>query len=216
MEMLSTTVRQLLLFAHTLAFAFAIVAVVQEDLALLRARRIDAARLEATSKKVARLLVLLWITGLALILMDQGLHWDAMMAKSKLAAKLTVVSLLTLNGLVLHWIVFPMMTQYKPQRRLGTASAVCACVGAVSSVTWLFASFLGVARLIAPSITYSGFLVLYGLSLAAAIAVALVFVRPQLERLMLLRPKTKPRSRIKPKFELARLPGFAKTTLMVD
>ena len=48
MDMLTTTARQLLLFGHTLAFAFAIVAVFREDVALLRARRVDAAKLEAT------------------------------------------------------------------------------------------------------------------------------------------------------------------------
>lgn len=218
MEMLTTTVRQLLLFAHTLAFAFAIVAVIQEDWALLRARRIDADRLGATGRKVARLLLLLWTTGVALILLDQGLSWDSLMTKSKLAAKLTVVSFLTVNGLVLHWLVFPMLTQ--PQRRRGAAldvcAGVCACVGAISSVTWLFASFLGVARLIAPSMTYGGFLGLYGLSLVVGVVVALMFVRPQIERLMLARPKIRMKPRNHPGFEMTRLSAFPKTTLLVD
>ena len=146
MDMLTTTARQLLLFGHTLAFAFAIVAVFREDVALLRARRVDADKLEATGRTIARLLGLLWLTGAALILLDIGLDWSALANKPKLAAKLTVVSLLTANGLLLHWVVFPMLT--KPQRSPGFASAVCAVVGAVSSVTWLFASFVGVARLI--------------------------------------------------------------------
>ena len=186
MDMLTTTARQLLLFAHTLAFAFAIVAVLREDVALLRSRRVDADKLEATGRTITRLLGLLWLTGAALILLDIGLDWSALAHKPKLAAKLTVVSLLTANGLLLHWVVFPMLT--KPQRSPGFASAVCAIVGAVSSVTWLFASFVGVARLIAPAMTYGGFLGLYGLSLAAGLVVSLVFVRPHLERLMLPRP----------------------------
>jgi hypothetical protein len=218
MEMLTTTVRQLLLFGHTLAFAFAIVTVIQEDWALLRARRIDADRLEAVGRKMARLLLLLWMTGVALVLLDQGSSWDLLMTKSKLAAKLTVVSLLTVNGLVLHGLVFPMLTQ--PHRRRGTELAVCAgvcaCVGAISSVTWLFASFLGVARLIAPSMTYSGFLGLYGLSLVVGVVVALMVVRPQIERLMLVRPKPRIRSRTSPSFEITRLSAFPKTTLLVD
>lgn len=186
MDMLTTTARQLLLFAHTLAFAFAIVAVFREDVALLRARRVDAANLEATGRTIARLLGLLWLTGAALILLDLGLDWAALIAKPKLAAKLTVVSLLTANGLLLHWVVFPMVT--KPQQP-GFASAVCAAVGAVSSVTWFYASFVGVARLIAPAMTYTGFLTLYGLSLGAGLVVSLAFVRPHIERLMLPRPE---------------------------
>ena len=116
-----------------------------------------------------------------------GLDWAALIAKPKLAAKLTVVSLLTANGLLLHWVVFPMLT--KPHRSPGFASAVCAIVGAVSSVTWVYASFVGVARLIAPAMTYTGFLTLYGLSLAAGLVVSLAFVRPHIERLMLPRPE---------------------------
>ena len=138
-------------------------------------------------RTIARLLGLLWLTGAALILLDLGLDWAALIAKPKLAAKLTVVSLLTANGLLLHWVVFPMLT--KPQRSPGFASSVCAVVGSVSSVTWLFASFVGVARLIAPAMTYTGFLTLYGLSLAAGLVVSLAFVRPHIERLMLPRPE---------------------------
>jgi hypothetical protein len=187
MDMLTTTARQLLLFGHTLAFAFAIAAVFREDVALLRARRVDAAKLEAAGRTIARLLGLLWLTGAALIVLDIGLDWSALAHKPKLAAKLTVVSLLTANGLLLHWVVFPLLT--KPQRSPGFASAACAVVGAVSSVTWLFASFVGVARLIAPAMTYGGFLGLYGLSLAAGLVVSLAFVRPHIERLMLPRPE---------------------------
>ena len=182
MRLINTVALQFLLFAHTLTFAFAIVAVLREDLALLRARRVDAARLHVAGRFIMRLLVLLWITGLALIALDVGFDLAAMANKPKLAAKLTVVSLLTANGLLLHWLAFPILT--KPQRFPHQAATHCAALGAISSVTWLYASFVGVARLIAPAMSYTGFLALYVVGLVAGLVVAMVFVRPHVERLL--------------------------------
>jgi len=183
MDMLTTTAHQLLLFCHALSFAFAIVAVLREDLALLRAPRIDAAHIKAIARYIAGLLGLLWLTGAALILLDVGVDWALLAHRPKLAAKLSVVTLLTANGALLHWVVFPMLT--RPQRSPVLASVVCSTVGMVSSVTWLFASFVGMARLIAPAMSYRDFLGLYGLSLAAGLIVSLVFVRPRIQRLLL-------------------------------
>lgn len=57
-------------------------------------------------------------------------------------------------------------------------------LGAISTVSWLFASFVGVARLIAPAMSYGGFLLLYLLSLLFGLGIAAVWVRPQLERML--------------------------------
>nr|WP_315463458.1 hypothetical protein [uncultured Rhodoferax sp.] len=182
MDLFTTAVRQLVLFAHTLVFAFAIVAVFREDVALLTSRRINSRQLKVTGRTMAWLLGLLWLTGGALILLEPSMTWEGLFAKPKLMAKLTVVSLLTLNGLLLHWIVFPMLTQ--PQRRPDFASLVCVIVGTVSSVSWVFASFVGVARLIAPAMSYIHFLTLYLVSLSIGMVVGLSFVRLRIRGLM--------------------------------
>ncbi|MFG6449283.1 hypothetical protein ACG0Z6_13725 [Roseateles sp. BYS180W] len=182
MEVWTTALRQLLLMAHTLAFAFAIVALLRADLAMLRTQRIDAAKLAATESLIARMLGLLWLTGGALVLLDPNLQWHALVLPPKLATKLTVVTLLTINGAVLHWVVFPKLTQ--PQDSPHAAAALCAVTGAISSVTWLYATFLGVGRLIAPIMNYGLFMGLYGLGLMVGVLVAMLFVRPRLERLM--------------------------------
>ncbi|MGF6700375.1 hypothetical protein OKW38_004987 [Paraburkholderia sp. MM5496-R1] len=182
MNMLTITARQLLLYSHTLAFAFAIVRVLREDVALLTARRIDAVRLETTGRTIAGLLGLLWITGVAMILLGTGLHVAVLVSKPKLAAKLTVVCLLTANGLLLHRVAFPMLTT--PQRRPRRAATICVLLGAISSVSWLYASFVGVARLIAPAMSYTGFLALYGVGLVGGIGTALAVARPRVERLL--------------------------------
>lgn len=100
---------------HVLAFA--IVAVLREDMALLTARRIDTMRLADTERLLTRLIALLWLSGLALIVLDIGFDAAALLAKPKLAAKLTVVSLLTINGLLLHRIAFPLLKHLQPRPR---------------------------------------------------------------------------------------------------
>lgn len=174
--------RQLVLFAHTLAFAFAIVAVLREDLALLRARKINAGQLRETAHHVVSLLGLLWISGLALLVLDTGFNLYDLPNKPKIAAKLTVVSLLTLNGLALHAVAFPLLT--RPVREVRWAATVCVLLGAVSTVSWLYASFIGVARLIAPAMSFGGFVAIYVGLLALACWVGDKWVRPQLSRMM--------------------------------
>ncbi len=186
MDLLIAAVRQLLLFVHLLAFAFAIVAVLHEDVALLRARHIDAARLRATARHVAWLLGLLWLSGGALILLDPSVDGLALLAHPKLAAKLTVVGLLTANGVLLHRLAFPMLTEPRGSPR--RAAQVCAALGAVSTVSWLYASFLGAARLIAPAMSYGGFLALYAAVIAVGLAVGLGLVRQRVERLLARSP----------------------------
>ncbi len=182
MDMVVTLVRQLLLFVHTLAFAFALVTVLREDAALLTARQVDAARLQAIARTTGRLLALLWFTGLGLVGLGIGIDLAAIAAHPKLAAKLTVVGLLTVNGMLLHRLAFPLLTGVRAPWPY--AATACAALGAVSTVTWVFASFVGVSRLIAPAMSYGGFICLYLLSLVGGLGVALCLIRPQVMRLM--------------------------------
>jgi hypothetical protein len=184
LDLVTVGARQLLLFAHALVFAFAIVAVLQEDWYVLNARRIKASRLHRKARLTLMLFGLLWLTGASLVLLDVGGDLSALAHKPKLLAKLSVVAVLTLNALLLHKIAFPLLT--RPQRALRRAATVCAVLGAISTVTWLMASFIGVARLIAPAMNYTGFMVLYAVGLTLGLTVALVWVRPQLQQRMQL------------------------------
>jgi hypothetical protein len=183
MDVVNTLFRQGLLFGHLILFALALATIAREDLHLLTSRRVDARALKKTAGQIAWLLALLWISGLALIALDHRLDLaELATAKPKLAAKLTVVSVLTINGFLLHWVAFPLLT--RPRRRPHRAAAICAVLGAVSSVTWMYASFVGVARLIAPLTGYYDFVALYLLGLAGGLFVALVFVRPRIVMLI--------------------------------
>jgi hypothetical protein len=94
---------------------------------------------------------------------------------------LIVVAALTLNGILLHLVAFPMVTG-KPQNP-NKAATIAATLGAVSITSWLYASFVGVARIIAPYFSLHDFVMLYLLPLAIAVSFAILVVR---NRLLLL------------------------------
>lgn len=180
MEVVTIAARQFLLFTHLLAFAFAIVTVVREDLALFNARRVDGAKLKSTGHMIAWLLGLLWITGLSLVALKGG--GVAAFSEPKIAAKLTVVLLLTANGVLLHWVAFPLLTQ--PQKRPQRAAIICCLLGSISTMTWFYAAFVGVGHVIAPLLDYLGFMALYAAGLVGVIGIGLAVVRPRIERIL--------------------------------
>jgi hypothetical protein len=173
--------RQALLYGHIIAFALALAAVIKEDVHLLRAKRIDSASLHATAKSVKWLLLALWVTGVPMVVMDIGTDVSVLLGKPKLLAKLIVVAALTLNGILLHLVAFPMVTG-KPQNP-NKAATIAATLGAVSITSWLYASFVGVARIVSPYFSLHDFVMLYLLALAMAVSFAVLVVR---NRLLLL------------------------------
>lgn len=174
--------RQGVLFAHAVAFAIALSAVLREDLALLMGHGIRPRRLVATARTVTVALAALWLTGLTLMICSVGLDAQALAASPKLAAKLVVVSVLTANGLALHTLALPILCKRRTQGRFGLT--LPAVLGAISTVSWLYACFVGVARMIAPAVGFAGFLALYAALLCGAVTVSLVVVRPRIERLL--------------------------------
>jgi hypothetical protein len=172
--------RQALLYGHIIAFALALAAVIKEDVRLLRAQRIDSASLLATAKLVKWLLLALWVTGVPMVMMDIGTDVSLLLDKPKLLAKLIVVVALTLNGILLHLVAFPMVTG-KPQNP-NKAATIAATLGAVSSTSWLYASFVAVSRIAALSL--HDFVMLYLLALAIAVSFAILVVRNRLHLLL--------------------------------
>jgi len=179
----SVIARQVLLFGHIIAFALALATIIKEDARLLWAKRIDSASLLSTAKLVKWLLLALWLTGAPMVLLDIGADVSLLLAKPKLATKLIVVGMLTLNGLLLHFVAFPMVTNPKNPKK---TALVAATLGAVSTASWIYASFVGTSRIVAPHLSLQDFLVLYVLTLALAVSFALLIVRNWLE--LLLKP----------------------------
>ena len=103
--------RQALLYGHIIAFALALGTILKGDVRLLRAQGIDWASLLATAKLVKWLVLALWVTGVPMMMMDVGTDVSRLLGTPKLMAKLIVVGVLTLNGLLLHVLAFPMVTR---------------------------------------------------------------------------------------------------------
>jgi hypothetical protein len=178
-----TLLHQGVLFAHLVTFAIALSTVLRADIGLLRARRLDAQRLAATARLLGAALALLWLTGAALVAFDLGLDAFAWLRSPKTTAKLLVVAALTANGLALHALAFPRLR--RPGARSSGGATLPLVLGAISTASWLFASFVGASRLIAPALRLGDFLAMYAAVLALAIGGALLFARRRVERLML-------------------------------
>src|SRR5439155_26181407 len=167
--------QQTLLYGHIVAFALALATIIKEDVHLLRAKRIDSASLHATSNLVKWLLLALWVTGVPMVMMDIGTDVSLLLGKPKLITKLIVVGVLTLNGILLHLVAFPMVTG--SPKNPNKVVTIAVTLGAVSATSWLYVSFLGVARLVAPYFSLYDFVILYLLALTIAVSFASLVVR---------------------------------------
>jgi hypothetical protein len=174
--------RQLLLYSHILVFALAMADVLREDWRMLRASRLDMNGLEEAAQRIKWLLILLWATGIPLVGLSLGWDFSALADKPKLMTKIIVTSALTLNGVLLHFWVFPML-QGKG-RRPGLSAAAASVFGSISTVSWLYAAFVGAARLIAPQMTLDIFLGIYVVALLGGMSVAVLFMRQRVERMI--------------------------------
>lgn len=175
-------VRQLLLYGHILVFALAIAEVLHEDWRMLWATRLDIRGLEGAAQRIKWLLFLLWGTGIPLVGLSLGWDFSTLADMPKLMTKIIVASALTLNGVLLHYVAFPMLSGRTRHRRF--SAAVASVLGAISTVSWLYAAFVGAARLIAPKMTMDLFLGIYATMLLGGIAVALLIMRQRVERMI--------------------------------
>lgn len=172
--------RMFLILGHLFALLAAAVAVAFGDYALLGRRRISPELLHKASHGVILALAALWITGLGIIYIDTHFVMAVLMAKPKILAKLTVVGLLTLNGVVMHARVLPALSRSYTPARAEAVAGWATLAGAVSATGWGYAVFLGVARPLTPILGYSGFVALFLAAVACACWVSARFVRPQL------------------------------------
>lgn len=172
------TSRMFLVYLHLLAIAGAAVAVAFGDYAIFAREHIDNAMLRKAAIFATLALGVLWVTGLSIIVLDLGVDLDALAAKPKLLAKLTVVSVLTINSLALHFQAFPSFAT--PHADTMKAATMPAIFGAISAASWIFAAFIGVAKPLASALGYGGFMALYAAVLGGAIVVAMMIVRPRL------------------------------------
>ncbi len=143
--------KNLLVVTHLIAMAVAVGRMLEFDLYFLRSAHqpLNSAMRRAlrhTQRTMTLTLAVLWVSGIALVAMAAA-QQPQVLQNEKLWVKVLTVVCLTLNGFVLHRVAFPLLTGERAfldlpaRQRLGLT--LCAVM---SSVSWLYVSFLGIAR----------------------------------------------------------------------
>jgi hypothetical protein len=92
-------------------------------------------------------LIALWISGIAIIALDASSAGMQYFMNPKLQAKISIVVLLTLNGMVLHNSILPALQKTGSLLKLSANMRHLAIFsGALSGVSWFYAALLGVGR----------------------------------------------------------------------
>lgn len=168
--------KTLLVYAHLLAACVAVGILLIQDAALAKSRgqALSATAIKDLTKSAEIMfaaLAALWVTGLALVVLGFLENPQQYLMNEKLWAKFTVVSVLTLNGIVLHYFSFPRVTSRRGLLGLpGFEQLLVAITGAISTTSWLFACYLGIARPWNYTVNYAFVMFIYlGLVIAAII-----------------------------------------------
>ncbi|RYY73146.1 MAG: DUF2214 domain-containing protein [Gammaproteobacteria bacterium] len=144
--------KTLIVYVHLISACIAVGILLIQDLALAKTRgksllpnEIDELKRAATT--ISRALVVLWISGLTLVLMGYLDNPREYLLNEKLWAKFAVVVVLTVNGFFLHHFSFPRVVSNRGLLGLGNIEkTLVALTGSTSTVSWLFACYLGIAR----------------------------------------------------------------------
>lgn len=182
--------KTVLVFMHFSMAAYCIVSVVGTDWEILKAYSkpvTEELLSEITCAKTTIKYALcgLWITGMLIV--AYGTYTSlGYLANPKLWFKLFVVVVLTLNGLLVH----KLSTILKPGLVLASLDDKMAfklnLAGVVSSVSWIWACFVGTARAWNDTLPFATLMVFYLTSLAVGIAVAVFLHNHQKKRTQVL------------------------------
>ncbi len=170
--------KTLIVYAHLLAACVAVGILLMQDLALAKTRgkALSTTAIKDLTKSADIMfmaLIALWISGLALVLLGYIENPAQYLMNEKLWAKFTVVSILTLNGIALHYFSFPRVTCARGFLSVsGVEQLLVVFTGAISTVSWLFACYLGIARPWNYTVEYSYVMTIYGGLIICAIIVA--------------------------------------------
>lgn len=144
--------KTLIIYVHLIAACIAVGILLMQDLALAKTRGNTLSsyainELKQAAKVISSSLTVLWISGLILVVIGYIDNPEGYLMNQKLWAKFTVVGILTLNGVVLHHFSFPRVVSSRGIVGLGIIEKTLVLfTGTVSSISWLFSCYLGVAR----------------------------------------------------------------------
>ena len=148
-------IHSIIVFLHVVALAIGLGGAVLADwivLSQLTFRTVtpaSASRLSDLSRAVMIGLVLLWITGAALIAYQMQTAPQQLLTNQKVWAKIAIVAILTVNALLLHGTALPQVAMRVGQPLFEQSWRVlvpATLFAAVSATSWIFAAYLGIAR----------------------------------------------------------------------
>ncbi|UTW09187.1 hypothetical protein [Pseudomonas benzenivorans] len=143
-----------IVYAHLIACCVAIGMVLTSDFAMIKelfkggkSHLQDSQHMESLQKSVSAALAVLWVSGVAIIWLDINANGLSYLLNPKLQAKITIVMLLTFNGMLLHGLVLPALQKAGSLLKLNFSMRMFALfAGALSGVSWFYAAMLGVGR----------------------------------------------------------------------
>lgn len=140
-------------YVHLIASCVAVGLVAMSDYDLVRrlvlgdSATLDERHLASLQQVLRRALLLLWLTGSGLVALDVHTRGSEVLLNPALQSKFAIVAVLTLNAVVLHRTVLPMLRRAGALMRLApSARTLAVFVGAVSGVSWAYAAMLGIGR----------------------------------------------------------------------
>lgn len=148
-------IKTVVVFFHVLGLVLGMGAALLLDLFLVRYtffRRIDQSAIDVArfgSKIVTIGLLLLWVTGLG-FLWIYAMSDPGKLANLKIYAKMTIVSLLTINGVLIHYFAIPSLEKKRGMYlwdRSSTFKILCdILLASVSIVCWISATYMGLSK----------------------------------------------------------------------
>jgi hypothetical protein len=184
--------KTLIIYVHLIAACVAVGILLIQDLALAKTRgrslsTLAIEELERAAKIISLSLIVLWISGLTLVLIGYLENPQEYLTNQKLWAKFTVVGILTLNGMALHHFSFPRVVSSRGILGLGNIEKTLVVFsGVISSISWLFACYLGIARPWNHTVEYSFVMFVYLGLLCPACILGCTFIHARREEQQML------------------------------
>lgn len=143
-----------IVYVHLIACCVAVGLILTSDVALVRnllrggaPEPGQARHLEHLKNNVSLALIVLWISGIGIVGLDYAGKGLEYFLNPKLQAKVAIVSLLTLNGFLLHGTILPALQRTGSLLQLSPGMRNLALfAGALSAVSWFYAALLGIGR----------------------------------------------------------------------
>ncbi len=173
-----TNLKSLITFTHLAGLAFGLGGAWILDLFILKYFRKEAVTLEKyqmiefVSKLVLTGLIILWVSGLMFVAYYY-LYTPEYLQNQKVWAKVFIVAILSINGVLVHNRLLPMIKRsvghYMPNTLSFSDVRQMMSIGMVSVVSWIFPVVLGVAKTLnftaSATVIVSTYIVLLGVVL---------------------------------------------------